>query len=102
VEKVPYSHRYRLPPEGYRLGVVYLKLFAKIDAPLTAGLLKPFPPTPGSPGTRSRTWTDSISPSPKLSTTSLKASASKPHDAYSTRGNENENKKRKQSSRFVP
>jgi hypothetical protein len=46
-------------------------------------------------------WTDSISPSPKLSTTSLKASASKPHDAYSTRGNENENKKRKQSSRFV-
>ena len=43
VEKVPHSHRYRLLPEGYRLCVVYLKLFEKIYAPLTAGLLKPFP-----------------------------------------------------------
>jgi hypothetical protein len=41
VEKVPHSHRYRLLPEGYRLCVVYLKLFEKIYAPLTAGLLKP-------------------------------------------------------------
>jgi hypothetical protein len=43
VEKVPHSHRYRLLPQGYRLCVVYLKLFEKIYAPLTAGLLKPFP-----------------------------------------------------------
>ena len=43
VEKVPHSHRYRLLPEGYRLCVVYLKLFEKIYAPLTAGLWKPFP-----------------------------------------------------------
>jgi len=43
VEKVPHSHRYRLLAEGYRLCVVYLKLFEKICAPLTAGLLKPFP-----------------------------------------------------------
>jgi hypothetical protein len=43
VEKVPYSHRYRLLAEGYRLCVVYLKLFEKIYAPLIAGLLKPFP-----------------------------------------------------------
>jgi hypothetical protein len=43
VEKVPHSHRYRLLPEGYRLCVVYLKLFERIYAPLTAGLLKPFP-----------------------------------------------------------
>ena len=43
VEKVPHSHRYRLLPEGYRLCVVYLKLFDKIYAPLTAGLLKPLP-----------------------------------------------------------
>ena len=42
MEKVPHSHRYRLRPEGYRLCVVYLKLFEKIYAPLTAGLLKPF------------------------------------------------------------
>ena len=43
VEKVLHSHRYRLLPEGYRLCVVYLKLFDKIYAPLTAGLLKPLP-----------------------------------------------------------
>jgi hypothetical protein len=43
VEKVPDSHRYRLLPEGYRLCVVYLKLFEKIYAPLTSGLLKAFP-----------------------------------------------------------
>ena len=43
VEKLPHSHRYRLLPEGYRLCVVYLKLFEKIYAPLTAGLLEPFP-----------------------------------------------------------
>jgi hypothetical protein len=43
VEKLPHAHRYRLLPEGYRLCVVYLKLFEKIYAPLTAGLLEPFP-----------------------------------------------------------
>jgi hypothetical protein len=43
VEKVPHSHRYRLLPEGYRLCVLYLKLFEKIYAPLTAGVLKPVP-----------------------------------------------------------
>ncbi len=43
VEKIPHSHRYRLLAEGYRLCVVYLKLFEKIYAPLTAGLLEPFP-----------------------------------------------------------
>jgi len=43
VEKLPHSHRYRLLPEGYCLCVVSLKLFEKIYAPLTAGLLAPFP-----------------------------------------------------------
>ena len=52
VEKVPHSHRYRLLPEGYRLCVVYLKLFEKIYAPLTAGLLKPFPADTRLPGDR--------------------------------------------------
>ena len=42
VEKLPHSHRYRLPAVGYRLCLVYLKLFEKIYAPLTAGLLAPF------------------------------------------------------------
>ena len=41
VDKVPRSRRYRLLPEGYRLCVVFLKLFERIYAPLTAGLLQP-------------------------------------------------------------
>jgi len=41
VEKVPRSRRYCLLPDGYRLCVVFLKLFERIYAPLTAGLLQP-------------------------------------------------------------
>ena len=41
VEKIPHSRRYRLPPQGYSLCVVFLKLFGRIYAPLTAGLLPP-------------------------------------------------------------
>ena len=43
VEKIPHSRRYRLLPHGYRICLVFLKLFEKIYAPLTAGLLRPFP-----------------------------------------------------------
>lgn len=42
VEKVPKSRRYRLLPEGYSICLVFLKLFERIYAPLTAGLLQPF------------------------------------------------------------
>jgi hypothetical protein len=42
VEKLPRSRRYRLLPNGYKLCVVFLKLFERIYAPLTAGLLRPF------------------------------------------------------------
>jgi hypothetical protein len=41
VEKVPQSRRYRLLPEGYSICLVFLKLFERIYAPLTAGLLQP-------------------------------------------------------------
>ena len=41
VEKVPRSRRYRLTPEGYSICLVFLKLFDRIYAPLTAGLLQP-------------------------------------------------------------
>lgn len=41
VEKVPRSRRYRLSPEGYSICLVFLKLFDRIYAPLTAGLLQP-------------------------------------------------------------
>jgi len=43
VEKLPYSRRYRLLPNGYRICLVFLKLFQKIYAPLMAGLLHPYP-----------------------------------------------------------
>jgi hypothetical protein len=41
VEKVPHSRRYRLVPSGYSVSLVFLKLFERIYAPLTAGLLRP-------------------------------------------------------------
>ena len=40
VERLDKSRRYRLTPAGYRICVVYLKLFEKIYAPLTSGILK--------------------------------------------------------------
>lgn len=43
VEKLPHSHRYRLLANGYQICLVYLKLFHRIYAPLTAGILDPFP-----------------------------------------------------------
>ena len=42
VERIPKSRRYRLVGKGYSICVAFLKLFEKIYAPLTAGLLAPF------------------------------------------------------------
>jgi DNA-binding transcriptional ArsR family regulator len=41
VERVPRSRRYRLLRDGYSVCLVFLKLFERIYAPLTAGLLAP-------------------------------------------------------------
>ena len=41
VERVPHSRRYRLVPHGYSICLLFLKLFERVYAPLTAGLLKP-------------------------------------------------------------
>ena len=41
VERVPHSRRYRLLPHGYSICLVFLKLFERVYAPLTAGLLSP-------------------------------------------------------------
>lgn len=41
IVKVPRSRRYRLLPQGYSICLVFLKLFERIYAPLTAGLLSP-------------------------------------------------------------
>jgi len=43
VEKVLRSRRYRLVGKGYSVCLVFLKLFERVYAPLTAGLLAPFP-----------------------------------------------------------
>jgi hypothetical protein len=42
VEKLPHSRRYHLLPSGYRICLLFLKLFEKIYAPLAAGLLNPY------------------------------------------------------------
>lgn len=41
VERVPRSRRYRLLPHGYSICLLFLKLFQRVYAPLTAGLLDP-------------------------------------------------------------
>lgn len=43
VQKVERSRRYKLTREGYSICVVFLKLFERIYAPLTAGLLQSLP-----------------------------------------------------------
>jgi hypothetical protein len=43
VERIAGTQAYRLPSEGYRIAVLYLKLFHRIYAPLTAGTLDPVP-----------------------------------------------------------
>lgn len=43
VARIPRSRRYRLVGKVYSVCLVFLKLFERIYAPLTAGLLKPFP-----------------------------------------------------------
>ena len=44
VERLNKSRRYRLTSEGYRICVVYLKLFEKIYAPLASAILTRFKP----------------------------------------------------------
>jgi hypothetical protein len=41
VSKLPNSRRYQLLPQGYAICLVFLKLFERVYAPLTAGLLSP-------------------------------------------------------------
>ena len=42
VEKIPHSRRYRLLPHGYQICLVFLKLYDRLCAPLTAAILQPF------------------------------------------------------------
>jgi hypothetical protein len=42
VAKLPHSRRYQLLPHGYSICLIFLKLFERVYAPLTASLLSPF------------------------------------------------------------
>jgi hypothetical protein len=44
VHKLPGTRRYQLSAEGYSICLLFLKLFERIYAPLTAGVLRPFHP----------------------------------------------------------
>jgi hypothetical protein len=44
VAKLPNSRRYQLLSQGYSICLVFLKLFERVYAPLTAGLLSPIKP----------------------------------------------------------
>ena len=44
VAKLPSSRRYQLLPHGYSICLIFLKLFERVYAPLTAGLLSPVKP----------------------------------------------------------
>jgi hypothetical protein len=43
VVRLPRSQDYQITSEGYRLAVLYLKLYQRVYAPLTAGILSPVP-----------------------------------------------------------
>jgi len=43
VRRLPRSQRYELTPEGYRLAVLYQKLYHRLYAPLSASTLEPVP-----------------------------------------------------------
>ena len=78
VEKLPHSRRYRLLPEGYSLCLVFLKLFERIYAPLTAGCYNPFPQTVNSSTSAYPNSTSSTNGSSRPSTISSTRLASKP------------------------
>ncbi len=52
VEKLPRSRRYRLSAEGYSVCLIFLKLFDRLFAPLTAALLHPIPADQALPNRR--------------------------------------------------
>ena len=80
VAKLPNSRRYQLLPQGYSICLVFLKLFERVYAPLTAGLLSPIKQTSGFKPKGDRNLTGSISALSMISIPSFAPSASRPHD----------------------
>jgi len=77
VAKVPRSRRYQLLPQGYSICLVFLKLFERIYAPLTAGLLGPSQEMPDSTIKSDPSSIASINESSTTSTTLSAPSASR-------------------------
>ena len=84
VHKLPRSRRYQLTPQGYSLCLIFLKLFERVYAPLTAGLLRPVPGDRKLHHDDKPNLTTSTSASPMISTnfSTLSASSSplEPHN----------------------
>src|SRR5437868_7410249 len=68
VEKLPRSRRYRLPAPGYSVCLIFLKLFDRVYAPLTAACCNRSPATLLSCNTNGRRSIASINVSPAPST----------------------------------
>ena len=83
IETLPHSRRYRLLPEGYRIGLVLLNLFERIYAPLAAGLL--WPVSADNRLQRNRSLTSSTNGSSRRSTPSCRRSVSRPPEHVDNR-----------------
>src|SRR6201981_3476717 len=75
VEKLPRSRRYRLPAQGYSVCLIFLKLFDRVFAPLTAALLHPIPADQALPNRRRSPLDRYTSALPTPSTISCERSA---------------------------
>jgi hypothetical protein len=84
VAKLPNSRRYQLLPQGYSICLVFLKLFERVYAPLTAGLLSPIKADARLQAQR-RSQLDRLYPLSMISIPSFAPSASKPHDKAAKR-----------------
>jgi hypothetical protein len=52
IERLLHTQTYRLTDQAYRLAVLYLKLYHRMYAPLTAGILEPYAPDNSVPNSR--------------------------------------------------
>jgi hypothetical protein len=75
VVKLPNSRRYQLLPQGYSICLIFLKLFERVYAPLTAGLLSPSKQMSGSNPKGDLNSTASTSVSSTISIASSELSA---------------------------
>jgi hypothetical protein len=87
VAKLANSRRYQLLPNGYSICLIFLKLFERVYAPLTAGILSPVNPDARLDPRGDRNSIASTSASSMISISLFRPSVSKHRDPHS-----NENK----------